>query len=166
MGVWGVLAPALEKVLEAQRVHWRATLLRRAKTWRTQLAEEGKAQFEARLHEIEEHLSPRGMAALEAHLLKRQKELQAARQQAPALLPEFEEERLVDLRSLEVDVAAKESRRAFLDQRREELKAMALQLRLAQERWLNQVLPRRYQVPEAGLSLLPLALEIRMGGQS
>jgi len=161
--VWGGMEPVFLKALAAQEMRWQGDMTARAKEWKTQLSKEGKAQFDLRLKEIDEHLSVKGMERLEAQILQRQKELMAARQQAPALLPDFEIERQEELLNLENEVVAREQRIAFLEQRHQELVALASQLRQAQDRWMNHILPRRYLLPPKGLSILPLALEIRVG---
>ena len=161
--VWGSLEPKLLKAMAAQETRWQDDLTKRAKEWKSQLSKEGKTQFEARLKEIDDNLSVKGMERQEAQILQRQKELVAARQQAPGLLPEFEMERQEDILNLENEVVAREQRKAFLEQRRQELIALGSQLRQAQDRWLNHIVPRRYQLPPKGLSVLPLALEIRVG---
>jgi hypothetical protein len=42
--------------------------------------------------------------------------------------------------------------------------ALQDQLQQGQDRWLNKILPRRYAIPPGGLSVLPLAFEVRVGG--
>lgn len=164
-GVWSAFEPQLTKAMKAQEANWTTLLTKRAKEWQTNLAKESKAQFEARLKEIDENLSPAGMEKLEKQIEKRQKDLlvQVAKMQTPALFEEVELERQEMILTLENEIVAREQRRAFLEQRKHELVAMREQLKQAQDRWLNRIVPARYKLADGGLSVLPLAIEIRVG---
>jgi hypothetical protein len=162
--VWTRLAPTLHQALKQVEADHQSLLTERAKVWRSELAKEGKTQFEARLKEIGDNLSEKGIKCLEEKILAEQKALIAARQQSQSLFEELEIERQEQLLTLENDLVAKEQRVAFLEQRKEELRALQDQLQQAQDRWLNKILPRRYAIPPGGLSVLPLAFEVRVGG--
>jgi hypothetical protein len=116
------------------------------------------------LKEIGENLSEKGLKRLEEKILADQKDLIAARQQSQSLFEELEMERQEQLLNLENDLVAREQRVAFLEQRKAELVALQDQLKQAQDRWLNKILPKRYAIPPGGLSVLPLAFEVRVGG--
>ena len=110
------------------------------------------------------NLSEKGLKRLEEKIFADQKDLIAARQQSQSLFEELEMERQEQLLNLENDLVAREQRVAFLEQRKAELIALQDQLKQAQDRWLNKILPKRYTIPPGGLSVLPLALEVRVGG--
>lgn len=162
--VWTRLEGTLAESLKRMESKHLALLAERAKVWKTELAKEGKAQFEARLKEIADNLSEKGIKRLEEKILVDQRELIAARQQSQSLFEEFELERQEQLLTLENDLVAREQRVAFLEQRKAELVALQDQLKQAQDRWLNKILPKRYAIPPGGLSVLPLAFEVRVGG--
>jgi hypothetical protein len=161
--VWTRLEPTLLQALKQVETEHQALLTERAKVWKSELAKEGKAQFEARLKEIGDSLSEKGIKRLEERILADQQELIAARQQGQSLFEELEMERQEQLLNLENDLVAREQRVAFLEQRKAELRALKDQLEQAQDRWLNKILPRRYAIPPGSLSVLPLAFEIRVG---
>jgi superfamily II DNA or RNA helicase len=162
--VWTRLEPTLAQALKLIEADHQKLLAERAKVWKTELTAEGKAQFEARLKEIADNLSEKGLKRLEEKILADQKELLAARQQSQSLFEDLELERQEQLLSLEDSLVAREQRVAFLEQRKAELMALQDQLKLAQDRWLTKILPRRYAIPPGGLSVLPLAFEVRVGG--
>lgn len=161
--VWTRLAPTLHEALKHLEEDHQTLLAARAKVWKTELAAEGKAQFEARLKEITDQLSEKGIRRMEEKILADQKQLLAARQQGQSMFEDMELERQEQLLTLENDLVAKEQRVAFLEQRKAELHALRDQLQLAQDRWLNKILPRRYAIAPGGLSVLPLAFEVRVG---
>jgi superfamily II DNA or RNA helicase len=142
--VWARLEPTLAQALKQVEADHQKLVAERAKVWKTELAAEGKTQFEARLKEIADNLSERGLKRLEEKILADQKELLAARQQSQSLFEELEMERQEQLLTLENDLVAREQRVAFLEQRKAELVALQDQLKQAQDRWLNKILPKRY----------------------
>jgi Rps23 Pro-64 3,4-dihydroxylase Tpa1-like proline 4-hydroxylase len=162
--VWTRLEPTLLQVLKHTEAKYLGLLTERAKTWKAELAKEGKTQFEARLKEIGDNLSEKGIKRLEEKILADQKDLIAVRQQSQSLFEELEMERQEQLLNLENDLVAREQRVAFLEQRKAELMALQDQLKQGQDRWLNKILPKRYAIPPGGLSVLPLAFEVRVRG--
>lgn len=162
--VWTRLEPTLAQTIKKVEAEHLTLLTGRAKVWHSELGKEGKTQFEARLKEIGDNLSEKGIKRLEEKILADQKDLIAARQQSQSLFEELEMERQEQLLNLENDLVAREQRVAFLEQRKAELVALQEQLKQAQDRWLNKILPKRYAIPPGGLSVLPLAFEVRVGG--